>query len=45
MRVSVISTKKSTQTPVRGLAPPHRTAPRVIRMSYPSYGPSGSTQL
>jgi len=44
MRGPVISTEKSTQTPLRGPAPPHTTAPEVIRMTYPSYGSSGSTQ-
>jgi hypothetical protein len=44
MRGPIISTKKSTQTPVRGSAPPHPAAPGVIRMTYPSYGSSGSTQ-
>jgi len=28
----------------RGSAPPHPTAPGVIRMPYPSYGPFDSTQ-
>jgi len=44
MRGPVILTKKSTQTPMRGPAPPHPIAPGVIRMSYPTYGSSGSTQ-
>jgi len=44
MREPVISTEKSTQTPVRGPAPPHPTTPGVIRMPYPSYGPPGATQ-
>jgi len=29
---------------VRGSAPAHPTVPDVIRVPYPSYGPSGSTQ-
>jgi hypothetical protein len=37
MRGSLISTEKSMQTPVRCSAPPHPIAPRVIRMTYPSY--------
>jgi len=44
IRGPVISTEKSTQTPVKGTTPPHPTAPEVIRMSYPSYGPSDSTK-
>jgi len=41
---SVISTEKSTQTLVRGLALSHPTVPGVIRMSYPSYGTSDYTK-
>jgi len=44
IREPVISTEESTQTPVKRTAPPHHTAPEVIRMSYTSYGPSDSTQ-
>ena len=44
IREPVISTEESTQTPVKRTAPPHPTAPEVIRMSYTSYGPSDSTQ-
>jgi len=44
LRGLVISTKRSRQTLVWGPAPPHPTAPRVIRVSYPSYGPSDYAQ-
>jgi len=36
--------ERPKQTPVRGLAPSHPTAPSVIRVPYPNYGPSGSSQ-
>ena len=44
LRGLVISTKRSRQTPVWGPAPPHPTAPGVIRVPYPSYGPSDYAQ-
>jgi len=44
MRGPVISTERPKQTPVRGPAPQNPTTPGVIRVSYPSYGKSGSTQ-
>jgi len=44
IRGPIISTEKSMQILVKGTVPPHPTAPEVIRMSYPSYGSSGSTQ-
>jgi len=44
MRGLVISTERPKQTPIMGLAPQNPTAPGVIRVSYPSYGQSGSTQ-
>jgi len=40
----VISNDRHKQTPVRGPAIQNLTAPGVIRISYPSYGPSASTQ-
>jgi len=40
----IISNEGPKQTPVRGHAPTHPTALGVIRVPYPNYGPSGSTQ-
>lgn len=40
----VISNERPKQTPVRGPAPSHPTAPGVVRVPYPNYGPSGSSQ-
>jgi len=45
MRGPVISNDRHKQTPLRGPAPQNPTAPRVIRVSNPNYGPSTSTQL
>jgi len=39
MRGPIISTERSKQTPVRSPTPPHSTAPEIIRVLYPSYGP------
>ncbi|AES67478.1 hypothetical protein MTR_2g094150 [Medicago truncatula] len=44
MRGPDISTERSKQTLMRGPAPAHPTAPGLIRVSYPGYGPYGSTQ-
>jgi len=44
MREPVFSNDRHKQTPVRGPAPQNPTAPGVIRVSYPSYGSSASTQ-
>jgi len=44
MRGPIISTERSKQTPVMGPAPQNPIAPEVIRVSYPSYGQSISTQ-
>jgi len=44
IREPVISNERPKQTPVRGPAPSHPTAPGVIRVPYPNYGPSGSSQ-
>jgi len=44
IRGPVISNERPKQTPVRGPAPSHPTAPGVIRVPYPNYGPSGSSQ-
>jgi len=44
MRGQVISNDIHKQTPVRGSAPQNPTAPGVIRVPYPSYGLSVSTQ-
>ena len=43
IRRPIISNERPKQTPVRGPAPTHPTAPGVIRVPYPNYGPSGST--
>jgi len=40
----VISNDRHKQTQVRGLALQNPTAPRVIRVPYPSYWPAASTQ-
>jgi len=37
--------ERTKQTPVRGPAPPDPIPSGVIRVSYPSYGPFGSSQL
>jgi len=44
IRGSIIPNERSKQTPVRGPAPTHPTAHGLIRVPYPSYGPSCSTQ-
>jgi len=44
MRGPQISNGRHKQTLVRGPTPQNPTAPGVIRVSYPSYGPSASTQ-
>jgi hypothetical protein len=40
----VISNDRHKQTPLRGHAPQNPTAPGVIRVLNPNYGPSASTQ-
>ena len=40
----LISNYMHKQTQVRGSALQNPTAPKVIRVPYPSYGPSASTQ-
>jgi len=44
MRGPVLSIERSKQTPVRGSAPAHPTTHGLIRVPYPGYGPSSSTQ-
>jgi len=44
MREPIISTERSKQTSVMSHAPPHPTAPGVIRVPCPSYRSFGSTQ-
>jgi len=44
IRRPIISNERSKQTPVRGLAPTHPTDLGIIRVPYPNYGLSGSTQ-
>jgi len=44
IRRPIISNERPKKTLVRGPAPTHPTAPGVIRVLYPNYGPSGSTQ-
>jgi len=44
MSEPVISTERPKQTPMRGPAPQNPTAHGVIRIPYPNYGQSGSTQ-
>jgi hypothetical protein len=44
IRGPIISNERPKQTPMRSPASTHPTAPSVIRVPYPSYGPSGSTQ-
>ena len=45
LRGLVLSADRSKQTPMRGPAPTHPTPTGIIRVPYPTYGPSGSTQL
>jgi hypothetical protein len=44
IRGPIISYERPKKTPVSGPAPSHPTAPGVIRVPYPNYGPSGSSQ-
>ena len=44
MRGPVISNDVHKQTPLRGPTPQNSTAPGVIRVANPNYGPSASTQ-
>jgi len=44
IRRPIILNERPNKTPLRGPAPSHPTAPGVIRVSYPNYGPSGSSQ-
>jgi len=44
IRRPIILNERLKQTSVRGPAPTHLTTPDVIRVPYPNYGPSGSTQ-
>lgn len=44
IREPIISNERPKQTSMRDPAPAHPTAPDVIRVPYPNYGPSGSTQ-
>jgi len=40
----IILNERPKKTPVRGPVPARPTAPGVIRVPYPNYGPSGSNQ-
>jgi len=44
IRQPIILNERPKQTSVRGPAPTHPTALGVIRVSYPNYSPSSSTQ-
>jgi len=44
IRGPIILNERPKQTPMRGTAPAHPTAPDIIRVPYPSYGPSCLTQ-
>ena len=44
MRGRMISNNRHKQTLVRGPTPQNSTAHGVVRVPYPSYGPSTSTQ-
>jgi len=44
LRGPVLLADRPKQTPMRGPAPAHPTPAGIIRVSYPTYGPSGSTQ-
>ena len=44
IRGPIISNERPKKTPVRDPAPTHPTAPAVVRVPYPNYGLSGSTQ-
>jgi len=44
LRGPVLSTDRPKRTPMRGPAPAHPTPAGIIRVQYPTYGPSGSTQ-
>jgi len=44
LRGPVLSADRPKQTPMRGPAPAHPTPAGIIRVPYPTYGPSGSTQ-
>lgn len=44
MRELVISNDMHKQTPLRGPAPQNPTAPGIIRVPNPTYGPYASTQ-
>jgi len=44
IRGPIISNERPKQTPVRGPVPAHPTTHGIIRVPYPSYGLSGSTQ-
>jgi len=44
LRGPVLSAYRPKQTPMRGPAPAHPTPAGIIRVSYPTYGPPGSTQ-
>jgi hypothetical protein len=44
MRGPIILTERSKQTQVRGPALTHTTTRGLIRVPYPGYEPSGSTQ-
>jgi len=45
MKEPVVSNDRHKQTQLRGPAPQNPTAPGVIRVPNPYYGPSTSTQL
>jgi len=44
MRGPIISTERSKQTQVKGHAPTQTTTRGLMRVPYPGYKPSGSTQ-
>jgi len=44
MREPVVSNDGHKQTPLRGPTPQNPTAPGVIKVPNPNYGPSASTQ-
>ena len=44
LRGPVLSADRQKQTPMRGPAPAHPTPAGIIRVPYPTYGPSDSTQ-
>jgi len=44
LRGPVLSANRPKQIPMRGPTPAHHTHAGIIRVSYPTYGPPGSTQ-